>query len=75
MATLDTKQTGILRLILRSKEARDAEGWYRISRPIWPLVNGCLPTDLAETRAHDGEEGGGYLRLTERGHAVADYLP
>jgi len=69
MSKLDDKQTNILRLIMRSKVGED--GWYRVSKPVWPLVNGVLPADLAETRA---AEEGGYIRLTARGQAVADYF-
>ena len=67
--SLTSKQTDILRLIQRSKPEDD--GWYRVSKVVWPLVNGMLPADLAETRATDD---GGFIRFTDRGQAVADYL-
>lgn len=67
--SLTSKQTDILRLIQRSKPGED--GWYRVSKIIWPLVDGVLPDDLIETKAADE---GGFIRFTERGHAVADYL-
>jgi hypothetical protein len=69
MTKLNREQENILRLILRSKAGNG--GWYRVSPVVWPLVDGALPADLAKTKA---AEGGGYIRLTERGQAVADYL-
>lgn len=68
--SLTAKQTDILRLIQRSKPLDD--GWYRVSGVVWPLVDGALPSDLIETKV--AEEGGGFLRFTDRGQAVADYL-
>jgi hypothetical protein len=67
--SLTPKQTDILRLIQRSKPGED--GWYRVSKVVWPIVSGVLPADLAETRAVDD---GGFIRFTDRGRAVADYL-
>lgn len=69
MSKLTDKQRDILQLVLRSKVGED--GWYAVSKAIWPLVDAALPDDLAETRP---TENGGYIRLTERGRAVADYL-
>lgn len=63
------KQTNILRLIQRSKPEDD--GWYRVSKVVWPLVKGTLPDDLVELKPTDD---GGFLRFTERGQAVADYF-
>jgi len=67
--SLTSKQTDILRLIQRSKPEED--GSYRVSKVVWPLVNGTLPSDLVETTETDD---GGFIRFTERGKAVADYL-
>lgn len=70
---LTEKQRDILRLIQRSKPEED--GWYHVSKIIWPLVNGVLPGDLLETKAADEtSEVGGFIRFTDRGHAVSDYL-
>ena len=66
---LTPKQTDILRLIQRSKPGED--GWYRVSKVVWPLVSDVLPPDLAETKAADE---GGLIRFTDRGQAVSDYL-
>jgi hypothetical protein len=67
--SLSEKQTNILRLIQRSTPADD--GWYTVSKVVWPLINGTLPTDLVETEVTNN---GGRLRFTMRGQAVADYL-
>ena len=66
---LTEKQINILRLVQRSKAGED--GWYRVSKVVWPLVDGTMPTDLVETQATND---GGSLRFTLRGQAVADYL-
>lgn len=47
--SLTSNQRDILRLIQRSKP--DADGWYRVSKVVWPIVNGVLPDDLVETKA------------------------
>lgn len=65
---LTSKQTQVLHLIKRSEA--DSGGWYRVSKLIWPLIDGVLPTDLAETK---GTGDGGFIRFTDRGQAVADY--
>lgn len=67
--SLAPKQIDILRLIQRSKP--NHEGWYTVSKMIWPIINGALPTDLVETAETDN---GGHLRFTARGQAVSDYL-
>jgi hypothetical protein len=69
MAKLTDQQKDILRLTLRSKRLDD--GWYGVSQAIWPHIKDALPTDLAETRQSDE---GGFIRLTDRGQAVVDYL-
>ena len=66
---LDERATNVLKLLKRSKP--EADGWYRAGKMVWPLIAASLPADLAETRA---AEEGGYIRLTARGQAVADYL-
>lgn len=67
--SLTEKQINIIRLIQRSKPQDD--GWYRVSKVVWPLVNSTLPADLAETKP---TEAGGFIRFTDRGQAVSDYL-
>lgn len=49
----------------------DVNGWTKVSAKLWPLIS-KLPADLVEFRP--AESGGGHIRLTERGHAVVDYL-
>ena len=68
MSKLSDEQRGLLRLLLRS--APTVDGWYPVSSMLWPAVSGMLPDDLAE-KMPDGDSG--FLRLTERGQAVADY--
>lgn len=68
--SLTPKQIELLRLIQRSKP--NEKGWYRVSRVVWPLVDGKMPVDLVETSPTTGD--GGFVKLTERGQAVADYL-
>lgn len=67
--SLTSKQIDILRLIQRSKP--EEGGWYRVSKVVWPLVTGAMPTDLIESKA---TETGGMIRFTHRGQAVSDYL-
>jgi hypothetical protein len=67
--SLTEKQINILRLVQRSTPGEN--GWYEVSKVVWPLVNGTMPADLVETQATDD---GGNLRFTIRGQAVADYL-
>jgi hypothetical protein len=69
MMPLTDKQINILRLIQRSKPEED--GSYRVSKVVWPLVNGALPADLVETTPTDD---GGFIRFTARGQAVSDYF-
>lgn len=69
MTKLNEKQRNLLNLIKRSKP--EADGWYRASKMVWPLIADAFPADLAETREADE---GGYIKLTDRGQAVADYL-
>jgi hypothetical protein len=68
--SLSKQQIDVLRLIQRSKP--DDDGWYRVRKVIWPLVYTTLSDDLIEADALD--EGGGRVRFTQRGQAVADYL-
>jgi hypothetical protein len=65
---MDDKLRNMLSLIKRSKV--DGDGWYKVSKQIWPLL-AVVPDDLIERRATDD---GGFIKLTPRGHAVADYL-
>ena len=64
---LSTQQRRIMQLIRRSTPVG---GWYRISEAVWPVVDGVLPADLVEIRHDDGH----WLRLTEKGETVMEYL-
>lgn len=66
---MDAKLRDLLHLVKRSP--MDASGWRKVSVPVWPLVVG-LPSDLVTLEP--SPDGGGRLRLTDRGQAVADYL-
>ena len=67
--SLTPRQRDLLNLIKRS--APNTEGWYRVSKMVWPLVDGTMPHDLVDLKP---TEDGGFIRLTDRGQAVADYL-
>jgi hypothetical protein len=67
--SLTPKQVNVIRLIHRSKIGDN--GWYSVSRVVWPLVDGALPDDLVELRPTGN---GGFIRFTMRGQAVADYI-
>lgn len=64
---LTQKQKNILALIRRSTPVG---GWYKVSDQVWPVVDGVLPDDLAEVRHDDGH----WLRLTDKGEAIMEYL-
>ncbi len=66
---LTSKQTNIMRLIRRSTPVG---GWYKVSEPVWPVVaDAQMPLDLLEAQLRDGER---FVRLTEKGETVAEYL-
>lgn len=71
MSTTKTELTAgdkhLLRLIRREK---DADGWAKVSKMLWPIIL-ALPTQLVETRASDD---GGFIRLTDAGSTVLDWL-
>lgn len=66
---MDDKLRNLLHLVKRSPS--DAEGWRKVSAPIWPLVE-ALPPDLVTLEP--SPDGGGRMRPTDRGQAVIDYL-
>ena len=67
---LDPQETSFLRFILRSPDIGD--GWRKVSRQVWTLVERFGRQELIETQASD--EGGGRVRLSERGSAVINYI-
>ena len=64
---LSSAQLHVLRL---ARKEADGSGWTKVSRIVWPLVS-ALPADLVEKRP--AEDGGGHIRLTDRGDAVVFY--
>jgi hypothetical protein len=69
MPKLSDQQRSTIKLILRSPDR--GEGWRSVSSVLWPMIREGLPADLAELRP---EGDAGFIRLTARGQAVADYL-
>ncbi|CCB64490.1 hypothetical protein [Hyphomicrobium sp. MC1] len=66
---LTDKQVNIMRLVRRSTPI---DGWYKVSEPVWPVVEAAhMPSDLVEARQTDGEH---FVRLTEKGETVMEYL-
>jgi hypothetical protein len=48
-----------------------ADGWYRVSDMMWPVISGKLPDELVDERKNDD---GGFIRFTAQGEIVAKYL-
>ncbi len=69
MSELTSGHKSILRLIARSEPAA-ADGWCKVARHIWPLI-ASIPSELVETRP---TEAGGFVRLSEKGRVVLEYL-
>lgn len=71
MTRLSPEQVRLLRLIERSPDA--GEGWRSVSPVLWPHIHlANLPSELVETE--DRHDGGGRIRLTEKGDAVMRYV-
>jgi hypothetical protein len=70
MSKLTTKQKSIMLLIQRSP--CNKYGWYKISKTVWPIIDGVLPSDLVKIKVDEG--GGRLLRLTDNGKVVMKYL-
>ena len=69
---LDSGQKHFLRLIARDQQNPD--GWCKVSKMVYPLVQKTMPTELVE---HHPTESGGIARLTEAGEnllAAMKYL-
>lgn len=64
---LNLGQKHILRL---TKRDAGLDGWAKVSKQLFPHIQD-LPKDLVELKETDD---GGFIRLTERGHAVVDYI-
>lgn len=64
------RDISFLRLLRRSKEVGD--GWRNVSMGFWSLVEEFGQPELIEVKPSG--DGGGRVRLTERGSIVVDYL-
>lgn len=60
---LDSGQKHFLRLI--AKEQQNADGWCKVSKAVYPLVQKTMPAELVEH--HQTEDGRGRARLTDAG--------
>ena len=69
MITLTSGERHLLRLI--DQAPKQPDGWATVSGAVKPLVE-KLPADLIEMK--DGEDGGGFVRLTENGRVVLPYI-
>lgn len=56
----------LLRLI---RQDRDKDGWARVSKQLWPLIE-ALPGELVERRF---TPDGGFVKLTPDGETVLDW--
>lgn len=57
---------GDMHLLRLVQKGRDAQGWAKVSKMLWPIVQG-LPSELVELRP---SEDGGHMKLTEAGETV-----
>lgn len=69
MSELDKTQKAIVGLIKRSQ--KDKDGWCKTGENLYCMIVDLMPRELIETSE---EEGVRFIRFTERGQAVADYL-
>lgn len=69
MSALTDRETGFLRLLLRSPD--QGEGWRKVSPVVWPLVEQFTRQEVIETEA---APDGGRVRLSERGRVLVDYI-
>ena len=57
-------------LKLTKKANKDANGWAKVSKAVWPSVR-TLPSQLVELQETND---GGFIRLTREGETVLDFL-
>lgn len=67
---LKPNDLSFLHLVMRSPD--QGEGWRKVSKACWPLIEKFGHPELIE--AEPTPEGGGRMRLSERGAAVVDYV-
>lgn len=65
---LDAGQRNLISLV---RKGQDAEGWAKVSKPVLPLFQQRIPTELVETEG-PFEDGSGRARLTEKGNSLLD---
>lgn len=69
---LTRRQLEVLRLIQRSPEI--ANGWVRVSKPLWNIVHE-MPLDLVETALHIVNEEDCYsARMTQEGKSLVKWI-
>lgn len=72
---LTAYQINLLRLIKRSEKDADEAGWCRVSNELWTyLFCGGIAEELKELIKVRRERGGVYIRLSEKGKVVLEYL-
>lgn len=67
---ITNQENATLKLIMRSPDK--GKGWRNVSSTCWPLVEKFTKPELIETVKN--EDGGGMVRLSDRGSVLADYL-
>ena len=70
MGTVGTLNAGDKHLLLLAQRDKDAEGWCRVSKQVWPLLKG-IPPEFVELRPSDD---GGHIRLTEVGDTYVNWM-
>ena len=68
---LTDDDTGFIKLILRSSDRGD--GWRTVCSLLWRLVDKFPHKELIEAQ-EDMRDGGGIVRLSDKGKVVAEYL-
>jgi|HubBroStandDraft_5_1064220.scaffolds.fasta_scaffold592327_2 hypothetical protein len=61
---------GDKRLLRQIVDEMRSDGWARVSKVVWPVIE-KLPDDLVEKKPRD--DGSAEVRVTDRGLAVAAY--
>lgn len=67
---LSDQDINFIKLILRSPDAGD--GWRRVSAQLWVLCERFGRQELVEYAT--APEGGGKIRLSDRGIVLTDYI-
>lgn len=70
MSQLNASQKHMLRLI---RQGADQEGWAKVSKLLWPLVND-LSKELTGLIELKPAEDGGFAKLTSEGETVLKWL-